>query len=230
MADNGKKKKMAVIGVSSIFLVAMVIAVTVGVSRNGGGSSGLSDSGSSSSGPGISSSTKAVQALCQPTEYKQTCEESLSGANSNDPKELIRTVFEAAKKQISLALQNSSALQKLEKDPSAAKALQVCEDVLDLPVDDLTKSFDKLGEFDISKVDDYLDDIQTWLSGSVTYRVTCLDAFENTSSSSNETMEKVLKTAAEINTNALTMVNQIENLLTTLNIPWITDGGPPHCR
>ncbi|CAM8989766.1 unnamed protein product [Rhodiola kirilowii] len=221
MADNGKKKKMAVIGVSSIFLVAMVIAVTVGVSRNGS-SGGSSDSSSSSSDSGISSSNKAVQALCQPTEYKQTCEESLSGANSNDPKELIRAGFEAAKKQISLALQNSTALQKLEKDPSATKALEVCNDVLDLAIDDLAKSFDKLGEFDISKIDDYLDDVQTWLSGSITYRVTCLDAFENTSSSSKETMEKVLKTAAEINTNALTMVNQIENLLNTLNIPGIT--------
>uniref|UniRef100_A0A7N1A2U0 Pectinesterase n=1 Tax=Kalanchoe fedtschenkoi TaxID=63787 RepID=A0A7N1A2U0_KALFE len=222
MADDGKKKKMAVIGVSSIFLVAMVIAVTVGVSRNGdSGSSGSGDS-SSSGGSGISSSTKAVQALCQPTQYKQTCEESLAGSDSNDPKELIRVGFEAAKKQISLALQNSTALQKLEKDPSAEKALEVCDDVLDLAIDDLAKSFDKLGEFDISKVDDYLDDIQTWLSGSVTYRVTCLDAFENTSSSSKETMEKVLKTAAEINTNALTMVNQIDKLLTTLNIPGIT--------
>uniref|UniRef100_A0A7N0UD79 Pectinesterase n=1 Tax=Kalanchoe fedtschenkoi TaxID=63787 RepID=A0A7N0UD79_KALFE len=223
MADDGNKKKMAVIGVSSVFLVAMVIAVTVGVSRNNGGSSGSSDSASASgSGTGISSSTKAVQALCQPTEYKQTCEDSLAGAKTNDPKELIRVGFEAAKNQISLALQNSTALQKLEKDPSAAKALEVCDDVLDLAIDDLVKSFDKLGEFDISKVDDYLDDIQTWLSGSVTYRVTCLDAFDNTSSSSKETMEKVLKTAAEINTNALTMVNQIENLLTTLNIPGIT--------
>ncbi|CAM8988541.1 unnamed protein product [Rhodiola kirilowii] len=111
MADNGKKKKMAVIGVSSIFLVAMVIAVTVGVSRNGS-SGGSSDSSSSSSDSGISSSNKAVQALCQPTEYKQTCEESLSGANSNDPKELIRAGFEAAKKQISLALQNSNRSAK----------------------------------------------------------------------------------------------------------------------
>uniref|UniRef100_A0A7N0T2K6 Pectinesterase n=1 Tax=Kalanchoe fedtschenkoi TaxID=63787 RepID=A0A7N0T2K6_KALFE len=161
----------------------------------------------------VSMTQKAVQAICEPVKYKETCKESLSLANTTNPRDLIRIGFDAAKRHLAAALHTSTSLTKTETDPQTEKALKVCNQMLDMAIYDLQKSFDKMGQFELFRVDEYLDDIQTWLSGAVTYRVTCLDAFENNTSSARRKMEKTLKAAAEINTNALSMVNKIKNLV-----------------
>lgn len=68
--------------------------------------------------PGVarsSTSTKAVQQLCQPTDYKQTCETALTSAavNTSDPKQLIQLAFNVTVSHIGEAIKNSSLLQKV---------------------------------------------------------------------------------------------------------------------
>lgn len=95
--DSGSRnKKFAIIGVSSVFLVAMVVAVVVGVGKNKEDSSQPQGNGAVGSHSGISTSTKAIKALCQSVDYKKTCESSLNTAapNTTDPKELIRVGFQ----------------------------------------------------------------------------------------------------------------------------------------
>ncbi|KAE8687271.1 hypothetical protein F3Y22_tig00111022pilonHSYRG00390 [Hibiscus syriacus] len=74
--DAQRKRKIAIIAVSSCLLVAVVVAVTVGV----GGEKDTDSNEETSNGnknAQISSSKKAVQLICQPTEFKDTCEEQL---------------------------------------------------------------------------------------------------------------------------------------------------------
>lgn len=125
---------------------------------------------------------KAVQAICQPTDYRETCINSLSAAagNATDPKELIRTGFQVATDRIRAAIKNSSVVRELAKDPMARKAVDVCEALLNSSIDDLQMSFDRLGSFDITKLDQYTADLNVWLSGAYTFQESCLDAFENT--------------------------------------------------
>ncbi|KAI3469350.1 hypothetical protein Pfo_026013 [Paulownia fortunei] len=178
MAYDSKKKKIAVAGLASILLVAMVVAVAVGVTKKNGGEN--SDAAPSNNDGSISASTKAVQAICSPTDYKETCENSLSSANTTDPKELIKLAFEVTVKNIQDAIKNSSLYKEADDDERTKGALEVCEEVLDTSIEDLKRSFAKVSDFDISKVDDYIDDVKTWLSGAITYQETCIDAFENT--------------------------------------------------
>lgn len=117
--DDGKKKKrIAVIGVSSLILVAMVVAVTVSVSHSYGSST---TSGNDSSQ--ISSSMKAIKAICQPTDYRETCVESLSSVagNTSDPKTLVKAAFKVAMSKINSAADRSTVLQELEKDVRASQ-------------------------------------------------------------------------------------------------------------
>uniref|UniRef100_A0A7N0UK16 Pectinesterase n=1 Tax=Kalanchoe fedtschenkoi TaxID=63787 RepID=A0A7N0UK16_KALFE len=205
-------KKVVIMGVSSIILVAMVVAVAVGVTRDG--------TAQKSDAEEIPVSSKAVQSICQPTDYKEACEKSLSSANTTEPKELVKIAFKAAKEQISLALQNSTELEKLQKDPKTSQALQTCNEALDLAIDNLQESFDKLGSMEWSKIGDYVNDLQTWLSGSYSYGTMCLDAFEDNSTSTVEAkkkMEKAIQSAKELTSNALVMVNQIEKVLSSLS-------------
>ncbi|KAL9672310.1 hypothetical protein QQ045_028560 [Rhodiola kirilowii] len=214
-------KKLAIVGASSIFLVAMVVAVVV-VSVTHKPPPAAAPSTASSESAEISATSKAVQTICQPTDYKEACKNSLASANTTDPKELIKLAFKAAMKQVSLALTNASDLQKANNDDKTGQALATCNDALDSAIDNLQQSFDKIGSFDLSKVDDYINDVQTWLSSSYSYGVMCIDAFEWNTTESDKAkaeMEKALKSAKELTSNALVMVNQIEKVMSSLAIP-----------
>ncbi|XP_075654724.1 putative pectinesterase/pectinesterase inhibitor 21 [Castanea sativa] len=212
-----KKKKIAIIGVSSVLLVAMVAAVAVGVTRNHGSSK---TDGNANSGGEVSTSNKAIQTLCQPTDYRETCEKTLTSAagNSSDYKALIKAGFQVAVEELNKAIANSTTLRELAKDSRTNQALENCKELMEYAIDDLQESFAKIGAFDVSKLDEFLADLKVWLSGAITYEQTCLDGFENTTGDAGTKMKQVLKTAQEMTKNGLAMVTETTQLLTNLNI------------
>ncbi|GAB4851315.1 hypothetical protein Ancab_030610 [Ancistrocladus abbreviatus] len=212
-ASNQKKRKVAIIGVSSLILVAMVVAVSVGVNHEYSKGSG--------GGEQVKTTTKSIEAVCQPTDYRETCISSLSAAagNTSDPKQLIKKAFHIAMDQVNKALENSSTIKAAENDPRTAKALESCKEVMDYAMGDLQRSIDHMGNFDLSKLDDYVQDLKIWLSGAVTYQETCVDAFENTTGDAGEKMKKMLNTSQEMTSNALAMASEISTLIKTLEIP-----------
>ncbi|CAK9179575.1 unnamed protein product [Ilex paraguariensis] len=215
-SDGSGKKKVTIIGLSSVLLVAMVVAVAVGINNKNAGA----PAGGSTGNGEISTSNKAVTAICQSTDYKETCINSLSSAkNTTDPKELIKLAFQVTINHIGDAIKSSSVLKEAAKDPRTSQAFETCKELLDTSIDDLKRSFDKVSEFDASKMDDYVADLKVWLSGSITYQETCLDGFENTTGDSGEKMRKLLKTSAELSSNGLAMVSELSQLLSSLQIP-----------
>ncbi|KAL6503371.1 hypothetical protein OROGR_025294 [Orobanche gracilis] len=202
MAD--KRKKIAIAGLASILLVAMVVAVAVGIT----GKNNI----------GVTTSSKAVQAICSSTDYKEACEKSLSGANTTDPKALIEVAFNATIVDILRAVKDSALLKDAAKDESTKEAFGVCEEVLGTAVDDLKRSIEKVGELDATKAHGYVEDLKTWLSAVITYQETCIDAFENTTGDNGEKMKNLLKTARELSSNGLAMVTDITSLLSSLNL------------
>ncbi|KAK9084267.1 hypothetical protein Scep_030738 [Stephania cephalantha] len=216
--EDKRKRKFALIGVSSLVLVAMVVGVAVTTVRM----SHDSDSKEGDSGDGnMKASMKAIEAICQPTQFKKTCVQSLSAnaGNSTDPKDLVQVAFKVAMKYINDAAKHSVTLQKLENDPRGKLALKSCKELMGSAVQDLQESFNKLGEFDLSKVDDLLEDLKIWLSASITYQETCLDGFENVTGDAGESMRHALKTAGELTRNGLAIVSEMSSFLADLNIP-----------
>ncbi|KAG8370451.1 hypothetical protein BUALT_Bualt14G0118300 [Buddleja alternifolia] len=213
MGFQANKKKIAVASLASILLVAMVAAVAVGITKRNGGGDEKGDKNVISTG-----TTKAVHAICSPTDYKETCEKSLAGVNSTNPNELIKVAFEATVKNIQDVIKNSSFFNEAAKDERTKGALQVCEEVLDTSIEDLRRSFDKFGNFDVSKIDDYVADVKTWLSAVGTYQETCIDAFENTTGDTGEKMKKLLQTASELTSNGLAMVSDFSTILSSLQL------------
>ncbi|KAF6176721.1 hypothetical protein GIB67_031532 [Kingdonia uniflora] len=220
-AGNGgvKKKRVLLISISSVVLVAMVVAVAVSVKRSNDGST--NSSGGSDNGE-IKTSMKAIEAICQPTTYKQTCVDSLSSAagNTSDPKELVKIAFKVAMDHIANASEHSSTIQQLAKDPGAKQALKNCRELMGYSIDDLQNSFDKVSELDITKFDEVLAELETWLTASKTYQETCQDGFENTTGNAGESMRKALTSSVEVTSNALNIVSKISTVLTSLQIPF----------
>lgn len=198
------KKKVIVGGLASILLVAAVVAVAVGSTNK------KSD--------GVTTSTKSVEAVCAPTDYKETCKKSLSGANSTDPRELVEVAFKAAINDIAGVVKESALLKEAAKDESTKDAFVVCDEVLGTAMDDLQRSVERISELDATKVKVYVEDLKTWLSAVITYQETCIDAFENTTGDTGEKMKTLLKTARELSSNGLAMATDITSLLSSLNL------------
>ncbi|CAH9140645.1 unnamed protein product [Cuscuta epithymum] len=215
MADAGKRKNVAIAGVAAVLLVACVVAATLSVTNKKGGNSGGSGGGGQ-----VTTSTKAVHAICATTDYKDACETSLVDAkNTSNPKELIKVAFNSAMKNLSDAISHSAVLKEAAKDPRTSGALDTCKELLDDSVDDLKRSFSKVEDFDMDKIEEYADDLKVWISGAITHQQTCLDAFENTTGDAGEKMKKLLKFAGELTSNGLAMVTQFSDVLQTLEIP-----------
>lgn len=215
--DDSSKKRLIIIGVSSFFLVIMLIAVTFSLN--------IKESNEDGKRSGeISSSMKAIQTLCEPADYKETCEKSLeeSAGNATDPRELIQIAFMVAQKQIEEAAKKSATLQELEKDPRAEDALSCCRELMNMSFSELEASIEKFAEFEISQLDDLMADLRTWLSASITYQETCLYGFENTTSDAGEKMKEALKTSMEMSTNSLDILDGFSSELTETQIPGIS--------
>ncbi|XP_077240853.1 putative pectinesterase/pectinesterase inhibitor 21 [Tasmannia lanceolata] len=222
--DNKKKKKMAIIVVSSLILVAMVVGVTVGLlDHHTSGNTAATTSGDSRSGE-IHSSMKAIKQICQPTDYKQACVDSLSsasGGNTTDPKELVKLAFKVAVDKVKEALEQSQVLKDAEKDPRASKALDNCKELMGYAIDDLKSSLNKFGEFNLNKLQQLIDDLKIWLSASVTYQDTCVDGFDNTTGPAGASMKKALIGASELTSNSLAIVNELSTVLGDLKLPFL---------
>ncbi|XP_030551323.1 probable pectinesterase/pectinesterase inhibitor 21 [Rhodamnia argentea] len=219
-SGRGKRTAYAIGGVGIVFVVAVVIGVAVSTSSRSSSSS-QSNAGTSSD---VSTSMKAIQAICQPTDYREACVSSLSsaGGNNTDPKDLIQTGFQVAINQVKAAIHNSTVVKDLAKDPRSQEALETCQHLLEYSIDDLQSSFERLGAFDVSKLDMYMADLQVWLSGAITFQESCLDGFENTTGAAANKMKQILQSSRELTSNGLAMVTEISSLLSSFDIPGVT--------
>lgn len=207
-----KQKRTVVLGVSSLLLVAMVIAVTIGL---------IGNDTNNENGQEISTSNKAITTICQSVDYQEACIKSLSskGDKTDDPKELMKIGFEEAMKAIKEAAEKSVLLQKLHQDSRTNGALTSCTELANMAVNDLNRSFNKFVDLDIAELDKILSDLKIWLSGAMTYEETCLDGFEDTTGDAGEKMREVLKSAMQLTTNALAMVTEIAYAFTSMGAP-----------
>ncbi|KAM7272246.1 hypothetical protein ACFE04_026909 [Oxalis oulophora] len=211
--DDGRKKRIAIIAVSSFLLVAMVLAVTIGV--------GLNKESEEEVPAEVNSHMKAITEICQPTDYKQTCIMSLNetGADANDPIDLIKAAFRAAVIHINVAANKSTTLHELEKEPRAKMALDQCKELMAQAVDEFNSSINKIGKFEVTKSNQMMADLKVWLSAAISYQETCLDGFQNTTSTAEDKMRKALNISMELSSNGLAIVDQIAVMLQQFNIP-----------
>ncbi|KAF7817937.1 putative pectinesterase/pectinesterase inhibitor 28 [Senna tora] len=214
-----RRKRLAIIGVSSFLLVAMTVAVTVGVTLNQDEAE-ETELPNDSNKSHISDSMKAVAAICRPTDYKEDCMQSLKSeaGNTTDPKELIKIVFNVTIRSVGESLKKTEEVHELEKDPRSKMALDTCMNLMSLSIGEFRKSVENMGSFDLTGVDVMLMNLKVWISGSITYQQTCLDGFQNTTTPAGQKMKEILKLTMQRSSNVLAIINDFANSLAELNI------------
>ncbi|XP_042029622.1 pectinesterase-like [Salvia splendens] len=209
--------KVALIaGVAAVLMLAAVIGAAVIFSRN-------SEEKHESGKPGVTS--KAVKLVCSQTDYKETCEKTLAGANTTDPKKLIEAAFDATVGSITEVLKSSALLKMAATDPSTKGAFDVCDEVLENAVDDLRSSIQKVESLDGGKAKAFVADLRTRLAAVGDDQETCIDAFENTTGDTGEKMKELLKTAKEMASNGLAMVTDLTKILGSLQLSKVLGSG-----
>lgn len=209
MAGNNRKRNFTIIGVCSLILVAMVVAVVVTMNWND----------KAANAEDVTTTKKAIESICQTTHYQNTCVESLESTadGSSDPKDLIQKSFQVTIKKIKEAIDNSTFMQKLEKDPRSKMALENCQNLALQAINDLNRTYIKFGSFEFNDMSHWIADLKIWLSGAITYQESCLDGFEKTTGETGEKMKKALNVSMELTSNALSMITEISAVFTSLN-------------
>jgi len=202
-------------GLSAILVVAVVVGVVATVTRSG------KKAGDNFTVPGeasLATSGKSVKSLCAPTLYKESCEKTLSQANNGteNPKDVFHSVAKVALESVKSAVEQSKAIGEAKsKDPMTEGAREDCKNLLEDAVDDLRGMLEMAGG-DIKVLFSRSDDLETWLTGVMTFMDTCIDGFVDEKLRAD--MHAVLRNATELSSNALAITNSLGGLLKKIDL------------
>ncbi|KAL7595344.1 hypothetical protein Lser_V15G28008 [Lactuca serriola] len=215
-SEGGKKKK--VIAMAVLLVVGAVVSTIVTVRRHKDIEINVRKAGGKKTGiiaataVTTAATTATVIILCKHTDFKKVCEETLSRVGLKEPRDLVKANFNAAMESILVAIEKSYTLQVAAKDPMAAKAIEQCNELLHVSIEDLKRSVDQVNIFDLPKLKQNIIDLRVWLSGAVTWQETCLDAFENTTGDSKMSMWKFMETGNRLTRNSLAILDGVAEL------------------
>ncbi|KAF8388665.1 hypothetical protein HHK36_025345 [Tetracentron sinense] len=211
------RKRIAIATISFIVLLVLIASGIFGV---------VYESGHATKTPEIqptkelSHTQKAVKMICAHTDYKKTCETSLlkvmnSNSSSSQPKDLLKAAISIIVDEVDKAL-NHSSMFKFDK-PDEKAAFEDCKVLLKDAKEELEESISHVGGHNLGKLPTRTHDLNSWLSAVMSYQQTCIDGFPEGKLKSG--MEKTMKSAKELTSNALAIVSEVSSILSMLQIP-----------
>ncbi|KAG9459949.1 hypothetical protein H6P81_004457 [Aristolochia fimbriata] len=206
-------KKIILGGVSVMLVVAVVVAAVSFSTRTHG----------DKSDEHLSTSVKAVNTICAPTDHKESCENVMNEAVQNnggntDPKELVKAAFHAAIEELKSVFNMSAGMGQKESDPMTKMALSDCEDLMQSAIQELQASFSAVGDKELHTLSDRIDEIKNWLSAVLSYQQACMDGVPHPEVKS--AISNGMVNATQLTSNALAIVSEVAAILSAFNIPF----------
>lgn len=200
--------KVIVIAISVILVVGVLVGTIVGVTHK------------TQNNDELSTSSKAVAAICGPTDYKEACVKSL-GPLANDknatPKELIQAAIESTINQVKSGLEKSSYIAKSTNNATQKMSMDDCQELLHFAIDELQASLTMVGDNELHTVNNKVSELKNWLTAVISYQQSCLDGI--THPDMYKDMSNGLLNATELTSNALAIVSAMSTILTSFKIP-----------
>jgi pectinesterase inhibitor-like protein len=157
--------------------------------------------------------TQFIKTSCGNTTYPELCFSSLSSyANEiqTSPKSLASIALSVT---LTTTRSTLSTIAKLSKSqgltPGEAAAMSDCMEVLNDSVEELQSSIGEMGNAGGKNFELQMNDIQTWVSTSLTDEDTCIDGFGGNAMNGNvkNTVRSHIVKVAEMTSNALALIN-----------------------
>nr|VDD61257.1 unnamed protein product [Brassica oleracea] len=225
------RKRLILLTVSGVILVAVIIAAVVGTvvhSKNKN-----SSEPTPSSPPELTPST-SLKTICSVTRFPESCFNSISklpSSNTTDPEVLFKLSLKVIIDELDSISDLPEKLSTETEDERIKSALRVCGNLIEDALDRLN---DTVSSMDASKDgskktlnSSRINDLKTWLSATVTDHETCFDAIDelatNKTEYGNSTITKQLKSAmsssTEFASNSLAIVSKILAAISDFGIP-----------
>ncbi|KAH7546993.1 hypothetical protein FEM48_Zijuj01G0259900 [Ziziphus jujuba var. spinosa] len=218
-----RRKRLIIIIVSSIILVSVIIGAVVGTLTHRRNTK--SSSSSNSVPPTDLTPAMSLKAVCDVTQYPNSCFSSISSldsSNTTDPEVLFKLSLRVAASELSKLVRYPNQLIAKTNDVRVKEALGVCQTVFEDAVDRLNESISTMEVGEGGKIlsESKIDSIKTWLSTAITDQETCLDALKDLNSTQLvKDLSTVMQNSTEFTSNSLAIVAKILGLLTSFNIP-----------
>ncbi|KAJ4969480.1 hypothetical protein NE237_016181 [Protea cynaroides] len=210
-AGNKMTRKAVIISVSLILVVGVVIgAVVVSNNRNG----------HSSSNKSLSTNTKAVEAVCAPTWYKDKCINTIAPVAANasaGPKDFLRAALVATMEEVKIWTERSVAMKNDNHTSADNMALDSCKQFLQLAVRDLHKALAMVDDNELHVIHDEVDEFRNWLAANLAFQDVCHDQIGDPDLKA--VLQDGLRNATQLTTNALVLFAELSTILRSLNIP-----------
>lgn len=170
----------------------------------------------------LATTTKAVAAICAPTDYKEQCIrgfQTLANNNSATPKDFLLLAIEITMKEVGDSIGKSQSAGNADGSTGRQKmATEDCKDLLQLAVAELQASFSTVGDSSMHTLSDRVDELRNWLSAVISYQQSCIDGFDQPEVKS--AVSNGLLNATQLTSNALAIVSEVSTILRAFNIPF----------
>ncbi|KAI3458257.1 hypothetical protein Pfo_014920 [Paulownia fortunei] len=208
VARRKTRRRITIIGLSSIVLVAVIVATVVGVSQ----------SKDNKSGGGTKSVSSSIKAVCNVTLYPDSCYNSLAPlvkSGNFKPQDLYKLSVLVAINELSKASKNfvENGVKKFNiTDQMTLAAIDSCQELFSLALDHLNNSV----SIKDMKLLEAFDDLRTWLSSAGTYQQTCIDELGSASSVLSSFVNENFKNSTEYTSNSLAIISSFEESISAL--------------
>jgi len=214
-------RRRITIAILSSVVVILVVATAIGVvfyNQENADTTNKEPKNAAHSAPKpVVRAEKAVKAVCAVTDYKETCEYSLlktvKGNAATQPKEILKASIAVVSKGIDEVIDRAKTIKF--DTPLKKAAFNDCLELLKDAKEELNSSISTIKGMDLGKISSRTPDINNWLSAVMSYQQTCIDGFPD--GEEKAAMQKLLKTAKELGSNALAVVSQISSIFSKLH-------------
>ncbi|KMT03431.1 hypothetical protein BVRB_8g191160 [Beta vulgaris subsp. vulgaris] len=218
-AQKYKKKILIAVLCTLLFLLCIAGGVFAFFhftsKKNSASSKNVGASSSPPQGEQTKTSSKIIELLCDPTDYKKKCADTLVKVVHTDtsnpsiaPRLIVKAAISAAADEVVKAI-NKTEKFKFDKSHDKA-AYEVCKKVFQDSVDELAESLNHAGQ-EAKNYHDKISDLKTWLSAVYSYQETCIDAFDD--GDMKKKIKDAVNASKEYVSNSLALVAQISTIL-----------------
>lgn len=224
-AREQKFRKRLIIGlVSGIALLGLIGAGVFAVitraahQQSGAKSAASATHAAPSAAKDVSKSDKVVKVICNATDYKERCENTLTQAvksqpsSSHHPNDYLKTAISAAKDELHKAFNKTDSFKF--NTPEERAAFEDCKVLMEDAMEELEASVSTVSGNDTNseKLSAKTPKLNSWLSAVISYQQTCVDGFPEGKLKTD--MAKLFKPSKEFTSNSLALISEVASLLT----------------